>query len=224
MNINKDNRTLVNVLGAPFIIFSIMYNQYSFLFLIFSIILFSFYEYVTLIIAKSKITFLNVILGFLWVSSIGFFLPLHESQYIPYEFILLIFFSVWITDSAAFLMGKKFGKRKIFPLVSANKTWVGSISGLLFSMTFLLVIYFSFDKSFFWPHDFKLKNVIFIGLITGIFSQVGDFLESYFKRVLSVKDSSDLLLGHGGFLDRFDSMFAVSFGTYLYLVLSGYHG
>ena len=223
MKINN-NRTLVNILGAPLIIFCIMYNNYSFYFLISSILLFSFYEYVTLIISKSKITFLNLIFGFLWVSSIAFFLPLYDSQSIPNLFILLVFSSVWMTDSAAFIMGKKFGKRKIFPSISANKTWVGSISGLVFSVLFLLIIYFSFDRTIFWPHNFQLINVIFIGLITGFFSQFGDFLESYFKRNLEVKDSSNLLLGHGGFLDRFDSMFAVSFGTYLYLLLSGYYG
>tara|TARA_B100001123_G_C15142931_1_gene960306 strand:- start:355 stop:1029 length:675 start_codon:yes stop_codon:yes gene_type:complete len=223
MKINKDNRTLVNIFGAPFIIFSIMYNNYSFYFLIFSIILFSFYEYITLIITKSKITFSSLIFGFFWISSIGLFIPLYNSESIPNIFILLIFFSVWITDSAAFVMGKKFGKSKIFPSVSANKTWVGSISGLLFSAIFLLVIYFSFDRTFFWPKKFQLINAISVGLITGLFSQAGDFLESYFKRKLGVKDSSNLLLGHGGFLDRFDSMFAVSFGTYLYLLLTSYY-
>ena len=223
MKISKDNRTLVNILGAPLIIFSIMYNSYSFYFLIFSIIFFSFYEYITLIITKSKITFLSLIFGFLWISSIGLFIPLYNSEAIPKLFILFIFFSVWITDSAAFVMGKKFGKSKIFPLVSANKTWVGSVSGLLFSVIFLLIIYFSFDRTFLWPKKFQLVNIISIGLITGLFSQVGDFLESYFKRKLGVKDSSNLLLGHGGFLDRFDSMFAVSFGAYLYLFLTGYY-
>ena len=223
MKINKNNRTLVNMLGIPLIIFSIMYNYHSFCFLIISILLFSFYEYLTLIITKSKITFSNLIWGFLWISSIGLFLPLYDSESIPNIFILLIFSSVWMTDSSAFIMGKKFGQRKIFPSVSANKTWVGIISGLLFSVFFLLGIYFSFDRTFFWPQNFQLINVISIGLITGLFSQAGDFLESYFKRSLGVKDSSSLLLGHGGFLDRFDSMFSVSFGTYLYLLLSGYY-
>jgi phosphatidate cytidylyltransferase len=224
MKIDSKNRSLVNIVGAPLIVFSIMYNHYSFYTLIFCITIFSFYEYINLIKSKSQLTFLKLLLGFLWISSIGLFIPLYQSILIPKEFILIIFSSVWITDSAAYVMGKKFGKKKIFPSVSANKTWVGSISGLVFSILFLLVIYLNFGKVY-WPqYNFQLINVLFIGFITGLFSQFGDFLESYFKRSLDVKDSSNLLLGHGGFLDRFDSMYAVSFATYFYLLLTGYYG
>ena len=223
MKIDSKNRSLVNIVGAPLIIFSIMYNHYSFYTLIFCITIFSFYEYINLIKSKSQLTFLKLFLGFLWISSIGLFIPLYQSSTIPKEFILIIFCSVWITDSAAYVMGKQFGRRKILPSVSANKTWVGSISGLAFSVLFLLAIYSNFNKAY-WPINFQLMDIVFIGLITGLFSQFGDFSESYFKRSLDVKDSSNLLLGHGGFLDRFDSMYAVSFATYFYLLLTGYYG
>ena len=223
MKIDSKNRSLVNIVGAPLIVFSIMYNHYSFYTLIFCITIFSFYEYINLIKSKSQLTFLKLFLGFLWISSLGLFIPLYQSLAIPKEFILIIFCSVWMTDSAAYVMGKKFGKRKILPSVSANKTWVGSISGLVFSILFLLAIYTNFNKGY-WPINFQLIDIIFIGFITGLFSQFGDFSESYFKRSLDVKDSSNLLLGHGGFLDRFDSMYAVSFATYFYLLLTGYYG
>ena len=224
MKIDNKNRSLVNIVGAPLIVFSIMYNHYSFYTLIFCIIIFSFYEYINLIQSKSQLTLSKLFLGFLWISSIGLFIPLYQSPTVPKEFILIIFCSVWMTDSAAYVMGKNFGKRKILPSVSANKTWIGSIAGLMFSILFLLIIYSNFGKIY-WPKDnFQLIDVIFIGFITGLFSQFGDFLESYFKRSLDVKDSSNLLLGHGGFLDRFDSMYAVSFATYFYLLLAGYYG
>ncbi len=223
MKIDSKNRSLVNIVGAPLIIFSIMYNHYSFYTLIFCITIFSFYEYINLIKSKSQLTFLKLFLGFLWISSIGLFIPLYQSSTIPKEFILIIFCSVWITDSAAYVMGKQFGRRKILPSVSANKTWVGSMSGLAFSVLFLLAIYSNFNKTY-WPINFQLIDIVFIGFITGLFSQFGDFSESYFKRSLDVKDSSNLLLGHGGFLDRFDSMYAVSFATYFYLLLTGYYG
>ena len=223
MKIDSKNRSLVNIVGAPLIIFSIMYNHYSFYTLIFCITIFSFYEYINLIKSKSQLTFLKLFLGFLWISSIGLFIPLYQFSTIPKEFILIIFCSVWITDSAAYVMGKQFGRRKILPSVSANKTWVGSMSGLAFSVLFLLAIYSNFNKAY-WPINFQLIDIVFIGFITGLFSQFGDFSESYFKRSLDVKDSSNLLLGHGGFLDRFDSMYAVSFATYFYLLLTGYYG
>ncbi len=223
MKIDNKNRSLVNIVGAPLIVFSIMFSHYSFYGLIFCVTIFSFYEYINLVQSKSKLTLLKLFLGFLWISSIGLFIPLYQSHTIPKEFILIIFSSVWITDSAAYIMGKKFGNRKILPSVSANKTWVGSISGLVFSILFLLIIYSNFSQVY-WPDNFQLIDIVFIGFITGLFSQFGDFSESYFKRSLDVKDSSNLLLGHGGFLDRFDSMYAVSFATYFYLLLAGYYG
>ena len=223
MKIDKKNRSLVNIIGAPLIVFSILYNIYTFYILIFSIVAFSFYEFTTLIISKSKLTYLKLIGGFIWISSIVLFIPLYESNNISKFFILILFSSVWITDSAAYVMGKNFGKRKILPSVSAKKTWLGSFSGLFFSILYLLLIFKYLDKSIL-PNNFTSTNIVFLGLITGLFSQFGDFFESYFKRQLNVKDSSHILLGHGGFLDRFDSMFAVSFATYFYLLCTGFYG
>ena len=223
MKIDKKNRSLVNIIGAPLIVFSILYNIYTFYILIFSIVAFSFYEFTTLIISKSKLTYLKLIGGFIWISSIVLFIPLYESNNISKFFILILFSSVWITDSAAYVMGKNFGKRKILPSVSAKKTWLGSFSGLFFSIFYLLLIFKYLDKSI-WPDNFTSTNIVFLGLITGLFSQFGDFFESYFKRQLNVKDSSHILLGHGGFMDRFDSMFAVSFATYFYLLCTGFYG
>ena len=223
MKIDKKNRSLVNVIGAPLIVFSILYNVYTFYALIFSVVAFSFYEFTYLLLNKSKLTFIKLIGGFIWISTIVLFIPLYESNNISNFFILILFSSVWITDSAAYVMGKNFGKRKILPSVSAKKTWLGSFSGLFFSVLYLFVIFNYADKNI-WPENFATINIVFLGLITGLFSQIGDFSESYFKRRLNVKDSSNILLGHGGFLDRFDSMFAVSFATYFYLLLTGFYG
>jgi len=216
MMINKNNRSIVNIFGGPLIVFSIIMGKISFLIFVFSIIVFSFYEYFKLIKSKSEITILNILLGFFWISSISWLIPIYQS--LSYKFILIVFFSVWITDSFAFIMGKQFGKKKIVPFISPNKTWFGSISGLLFSMIFVLII---FNYNIF-PSSFTLSNIIIIGFITGFFSQIGDFIESYFKRKLGVKDSSSLLLGHGGFLDRFDSLFIVSITMYIYLLINGF--
>ena len=225
MRIDSKNRTIINILGAPLIIFSILFNQITFSILIFTIFIFSMYEYILLIKENSKFTLYKIILGIFWISSIFFFLLIYDSSNVSKFFVLLIFISVWVTDSMAFIMGKCFGKKKIFPKVSPNKTWVGSISGLLFSILFLLLVYFNFNypKYIIWPKNFQIIDIIFLGFITGFFSQLGDFLESYFKRKIGVKDSSKLLLGHGGFLDRFDSMFTVGIIIYFYLFLNGYY-
>ena len=222
MKISSDNRTIVNVVGAPLIIFSILFNYITFSILIFTILFFSLYEYVSLIKNKSKLDFFRLLLGLLWVSSILCFLPIYNIENSGKNFVLVIFMSVWITDSMAFIMGKSFGVKKIFPSVSPNKTWVGSISGLVFSILFLLGIEYNFKTINIWPEEFRILDVICIGFIAGFFGQFGDFLESYFKRKLAVKDSSKILLGHGGFLDRFDSMFIVGITSYLYLLLNGF--
>ena len=217
MTISADNRSIVNIFGAPLIIFSIINSSASFFILISSIIIFSFYEYFKLINERSYFTIFNILLGFLWISSIAWLIPIYQS--ISYQFVLVVFFSVWITDSFAFIMGRQFGKKKILPSVSPNKTWVGSISGLLSSMLFIFLIFHYYNI---FPSDFTFLNILVIGFITGFFSQIGDFLESYFKRQLEVKDSSNLLLGHGGFLDRFDSLFIVSITMYMYLLINGF--
>ena len=220
MSISKKNRSLVNIIGAPLTIFCIFYNQTSFTIYILFIVLLSFFEFFKLINNHSSFSILNVTIGFIWISSLTFFIQLYQE--FNSEFILIIFLSIWITDSAAYIMGKNFGKAKILPSISPNKTWVGSLSGLFFTIMFLFYFYYqtllgSYD---FLPFsDFKFTHIDFIlfSLIIGIFCQAGDFIESAFKRKLGVKDSSELLLGHGGFLDRFDSFYFVGIGLYLFL-------
>ena len=114
------------------------------------------------------------------------------------ELTLWLFMSVWATDVGAYIAGTLIGGKKIAPSISANKTWAG-LAGALFFSTFagyiFNVYYHNFDNRF---------NYIFISPIIAIIAQTGDFLESSFKRYFKVKDSSNLLPGHGGFLDRFD--------------------
>tara|TARA_B100000029_G_C17544010_1_gene947784 strand:+ start:1009 stop:1689 length:681 start_codon:yes stop_codon:yes gene_type:complete len=224
MKINNKNRTIVNIFGGPFIVFSILYHKITFLLLVFFIFAFSLYEYISLIKEKSELTFYKLFIGFFWVALIFCFLPIYNIQDIGKNFVLVIFLSVWVTDSMAFIMGKKFGKKKIFPTISPNKTWVGSIAGLVSAILFLLAIN-NMNSIFYdiWPENFKFSDILYIGFIVGFFGQFGDFLESYFKRKLDVKDSSNLLLGHGGFLDRFDSMFIVGATISLYLFLTGHY-
>ncbi len=125
-----------------------------------------------------------------------------------------VFLSIWLCDSAAFGFGMKWGKKKIFPRVSPKKSWVGSIAGF-----FSVLIFFNVLAYFHLPStDFTFQDVIVFSIISGVFGQLGDFIESLFKRDAGVKDSGAFLLGHGGVLDRFDSLILAAPLTYFYLL------
>ena len=125
--------------------------------------------------------------------------------------------AIWICDSAAFIFGMKWGQRKIFPRVSPNKSWVGSISGLVSSF----IVFYGLHVQGILP-DLTLLDIAVFSIITGFFGQSGDFAESLLKRDVGVKDSGKLLLGHGGVLDRFDSITFASPLTYAYITIIYY--
>ena len=124
-----------------------------------------------------------------------------------------MFVSVWICDTFAFIAGSKFGKTKVLPSVSPKKSWEGSIAGLVGALLFMLTLYYN-NAFGGW---LSLTDAIVIGFITGGLSQLGDFAESLLKREAGVKDTSDYLQGHGGILDRFDSLAIAAPLTFLYL-------
>ena len=129
------------------------------------------------------------------------------------NFTFAVFISIWICDSAAYIAGKKFGKKKIYPRASPNKTVVGSVAGLIFAF----ITYIVMDKIGFIGIDLDITQITILSVISGIFGQTGDFVESLFKRDAKVKDSGALLLGHGGVLDRFDSLIIASPLVYIFL-------
>jgi len=125
--------------------------------------------------------------------------------------------AIWICDSAAYIFGMKWGQKKIFPRVSPNKSWVGSVAGLVSSF----VVFYGLHVWGILP-NLTLLDVAVFSIITGFFGQAGDFAESLLKRDVGVKDSGKLLLGHGGVLDRFDSITFASPLTYAYITLIYY--
>jgi phosphatidate cytidylyltransferase len=116
-----------------------------------------------------------------------------------HDVIVGIMLILWASDTGAYFSGIMLGKKKLFKRVSPKKTWEGSIGGLLLAlgMAYVLSRYFIDLTTFQW----LVAAVIIV--ITGIY---GDLIESVFKRSLEIKDSGDSLPGHGGFLDRFDSL------------------
>jgi len=158
------------------------------------------------IFRKKETPLLNIsilVFSFVWLGlMLGSLSELRNLPDIGFKITLALFLSVWICDTGAFLFGKKFGKKKIVPDISPNKTWVGTIAGFISSMIFLLIL----NQSGYFPDMFLLIDVVVLGLITGIFGQFGDWAESLLKREANVKDTSNILAGHGGVLDRFDSL------------------
>lgn len=125
--------------------------------------------------------------------------------------IIAVFVTIWVCDSAAYFIGSATGKHKVLPRVSPNKSWEGAIAGFIFSIITMVVAQ-SIVLDF-----LTLTDAIVIGLIVGTLGQAGDFVESQIKRDANVKDSSSLIPGHGGILDRFDSLLFSAPVIYLYL-------
>lgn len=112
---------------------------------------------------------------------------------------------VWVTDSGAYLIGRKIGKNKLAPHISPNKTWEGSIGGSL-SAVVIVGAYLYFVQAA-CPYSFS--TMLLWTLVFSVGGQLGDLIESAFKRHYGVKDSGKILPGHGGILDRFDSLLFV---------------
>jgi phosphatidate cytidylyltransferase len=125
--------------------------------------------------------------------------------------VLAILAAIWVCDSAAYFAGRALGKHKLFPRVSPNKTWEGAVAGFLGA-----IVAFVFAAQWALPY-LGTVHAVACGAIVGSFGQLGDLAESLLKRDAGVKDSSAIIPGHGGVLDRFDSLILVSPILYLYL-------
>jgi len=123
--------------------------------------------------------------------------------------LFLVFAACWATDTAAYGVGRAWGRRKLWPSVSPGKTVEGSIGGLAASA----VVVAAFGRLF----GLDLHSALVLGLLLGVTGQLGDLAESKLKRVAGVKDSGSLLPGHGGVLDRFDSFLLNAPVAYYYL-------
>jgi phosphatidate cytidylyltransferase len=122
-------------------------------------------------------------------------------------FLLLV---VWLGDAGAYYTGKKFGKHKMSPRISPKKTIEGGIGGVITSIVTAVVIQLTFF------HEIPLVHAIAVGIVLSIAGMIGDLAESMWKRSAAVKDSGTLIPGHGGFLDRFDSILFTAPILYVY--------
>jgi len=128
--------------------------------------------------------------------------------------IVMLLATIWVCDTAAYFCGLAFGRHKLFARVSPKKTWEGAVGGLIFAILMAVASHYWFVR------NLRLIDAIVIGFIIGTIGQMSDLAESLFKRDAGVKDSSSLIPGHGGVLDRFDSEMLVAPLIYLYLLLA----
>lgn len=127
------------------------------------------------------------------------------------DWLLFLFGLLWVGDTAAMFTGMAIGRHKLAPTVSPNKTVEGFVGGILGAIAIGIIMYF-------WKlSDIGIVHILTISVGASIFGQLGDLVESMWKRGLGIKDSSAIIPGHGGVLDRFDSLLFAAPFMYFYL-------
>ena len=138
----------------------------------------------------------NALLSYFYVWALMLALLLKQ------EIILFLFILTWTFDTFAYLFGVNFGKHKIMPSISPKKSWEGFAGGFVFTILAAYLSYSYFAKYFGFS---SLIEPLFISIILPVTATLGDFIESHYKREAGVKDSGNLIPGHGGVLDRMDA-------------------
>ncbi|PSR53680.1 phosphatidate cytidylyltransferase [Adhaeribacter arboris] len=166
-----------------------------------------FFVFIAELFRKKEQPFVNIALtlvGMLYVGGSFSMLPIlgFLKGYYSWQVIMGTMLLIWASDSGAYFVGKTFGKHKLFPRISPGKTWEGWVGGAFAALLvgYFLSVYFQ---------DLNLLQWLGIAVIVSIFGVLGDLIESLLKRSLQVKDSGTLIPGHGGILDRFDSLVLV---------------
>lgn len=164
--------------------------------------------------------------GNLWVSlaMIAFPFSLMNGILLYNKYVLLaLFITIWVNDSGAYCIGSLMAKRqggnhKMFPRVSPGKSWEGLIGGILFALLAGYVFYLVGWTDNMNLTPYPLVDSLLFALIVAVFGTLGDLMESLFKRTIGVKDSGRFMPGHGGILDRFDSLLLATPAVYFVFV------
>ncbi|TVY10624.1 phosphatidate cytidylyltransferase [Paenibacillus cremeus] len=159
------------------------------------------------VISKNKVTVDHIAMAFLGIVYVGIgFHYMLETRWIAENGIywtLLVFFCIWATDSGAYFTGSMIGKTPLWPTISPKKSVEGAIGGTVLSIVVALI--FAYVR----PELLSYSRAISIGLLIAVVGQMGDLIQSAYKRVKGIKDTGTLLPGHGGVLDRTDSWLIV---------------
>ena len=132
------------------------------------------------------------------------------------NWVYLAMLTTFANDTGAFFIGRARGKHRLAPAISAAKTWEGALGGLICAILAAIII--AMLLNLISPFTFKYWQITLLGFLVSLFAQLGDLVESLFKRNMGVKESGDLLPGHGGILDRFDSLIFVGAVVYYYVI------
>lgn len=157
-----------------------------------------------IVLVKNKMTFDEI--GFILLGAFYVGLGFHyfiETRFIGLEYVVFVLLVVWTTDSGAYFVGRKLGKHKLWPEISPKKTIEGFVGGIVIAVCFAIAM------QLIYPFASSWLQLIIVTIIASIIGQMGDLVESAIKRHYGVKDSGNILPGHGGILDRFDSLLFV---------------
>ncbi|MGP4072215.1 phosphatidate cytidylyltransferase [Piscibacillus sp. B03] len=167
------------------------------------------------VLVKNRFSFDDVsfvLLSALYVG-IGFGYVI-ETRLAGLEFLLYALLIVWFTDSGAYFAGRAFGKHKLWPIISPKKTIEGFFGGIIGAVIIGIIIQLTLDI-----HE-HMWVVIVVSIFASLLAQIGDLIQSAFKRIYDIKDSGHILPGHGGILDRFDSLiFMVPFLHFIQFII-----
>ena len=154
--------------------------------------------------AYTMMSQMYVVLPFSLLNMLAFRAAPEGIMYI-YTLPLSVFVFLWVNDTGAYCCGSLFGKHKLFPRISPGKSWEGSIGGGVFVLAAAALVWYLTDSYDMNPTGMDMWEWMGLGLVVVVFGTWGDLVESLFKRTLGIKDSGNILPGHGGMLDRFDS-------------------
>ena len=219
---NLFKRILTAVALIPIVVYIVIEGGILFNLFLGLIFIIAIYEVIKIVNNDKKISLLKKLM---WIIPILIYigLSLISLKYIRLQDngqlkITVLFLSIWVFDSAAYFAGSWIGGPKLIPKISPKKTWAGLIGGSLITFIIPSLISIIMLNQIFLS-AFAIIMGFYLSLI-GIIGQVGDLMESYFKRRFDVKDSGNILPGHGGILDRMDSIFLASIFFYLILNFS----
>lgn len=219
--LNQNGRKCMTYAGMIlgwFIAFSFFINQnqlilYSMIILIIGLFFVKLFSKQPINASTEEIS--NTLFGVLYIAFLLSYLIFIRNDESGRQLIFMLFLIIWLGDTIAYYVGTFAGKHPLAPSISPKKSFEGAIGGLLGSVGGALLAHY-----WFYP-PISITNSIFLGLIVGIAGQMGDLCESMLKRSLNVKDSGFLVPGHGGLLDRLDSiLFSAPVFYYIYRYIS----